>query len=113
MLTVGSAGTSGIPEPLAMHARAPIQHCDFNANAIPFEPLSLNRGAATLNAQYTFQHTSGAPLCRKEQATKSQAGNKTSSARRQANQKPGTKVPEWRKASNSSGAVHLCNLLPA
>jgi len=51
MLTVGSAGTSGIPEPLAMHARAPIQHCDFNANAIPFEPLSLNRGAATLNAQ--------------------------------------------------------------
>ncbi len=115
MSTVGYAGTSGspgIPEPLAVHARPPIQHCDFNANAVPFEharapvqhydfnvnaisfePLSLKRGAAAPNAQQTFQHTSGAPLCREGQATKSQTSNKTSSARRQPNQKSGTKVP--------------------
>ncbi|DBB04444.1 TPA: hypothetical protein ACH3X1_012925 [Trebouxia sp. C0004] len=93
----GTSGSLGVPEPLAVHIRAPIQHYDFNA--APFEPLLLNRGAATPNAQQTFQHTSGAPLCRKEQATNSQTGNKTSSARHQANQKPGTKVPGWRKAS--------------
>ena len=104
MSIVGPAGTSGslgIPEPLAVHARAPIQHYDFNANAIPFEnarapiqqydfnanaisfePLSLKRGAAAPNAQQTFQHTSGPPLCREGHATKSQTSNKTSSARR-------------------------------
>lgn len=153
MSTVGSAGTSGslgIPEPLAVHARPPVQHYDFNANAIPFEharapvqhydfnanaipfeharapmqhydfnanassfqPLSLKRGAAAPNAQRTFQHTSGAPLCREGQATKSQTSSKTSSARRQANQKSGTKVPGWRKASIPPGAVHLYTLLP-
>ncbi|KAL0021856.1 hypothetical protein WJX77_008608 [Trebouxia sp. C0004] len=52
----GTSGSLGVPEPLAVHIRAPIQHYDFNA--APFEPLLLNRGAATPNAQQTFQHTS-------------------------------------------------------
>ncbi|KAA6421680.1 MAG: hypothetical protein FRX49_08292 [Trebouxia sp. A1-2] len=54
----GTAGSLGVPEPPAVHARAPMQHYDFNINAIPFEPLSLKRGAAAPNAQQTFQHTS-------------------------------------------------------
>ena len=40
MSTVGSADTSGslgIPDPLAVHARPPVQHYELNANAIPFE----------------------------------------------------------------------------
>ncbi|KAL0027672.1 hypothetical protein WJX79_007255 [Trebouxia sp. C0005] len=56
----GTAGSLGVPEPPAVHVRAPMQHYDFNINAIPFEPLSLKRGAAAPNAQQTFQHTSDA-----------------------------------------------------
>ncbi|DBB10973.1 TPA: hypothetical protein ACH3X3_006455 [Trebouxia sp. C0006] len=33
----GTSGSLGIPDPLAVHARPPVKHYEFNANAIPFE----------------------------------------------------------------------------